>query len=128
MLQPVRVAVTVNRCSLSSLEVVHSASSGVHGLCCPRINKVTFPVATLLVGPVEITLFPQRVQQHARSLTRSGWSITAVLAADVDDLSEGALVEDGFGVLRVALAQVVQDVTQSRRHLGGQVGAGVVVG
>lgn len=51
-----------------------------------------------------------------------------ILAADVDDLLEGSLVDDGPDFLRVTLTEVDQDLTERSRHLGRQVGAGVVVG
>lgn len=51
-----------------------------------------------------------------------------VFAADVDDLRQRPLVDDGSDVLRVALTQVVQDVAETRGRIRGQVGARVVIG
>lgn len=51
-----------------------------------------------------------------------------VLAADIADLWEGSLADDGSDILRLVLAQVNEDVTQRSRRLSGQVGAGVVIG
>lgn len=106
----------------------------------------------LLVAAVEIGVFPHGVQQDTRCLTGSVRSVSrelqqklshnkshirgnlriceahwpSVAAADADDLGEGALVDDGPDVLFVALAQIVQDLTQGRRHLRGQLAVGVV--
>lgn len=115
---------------------------------------MTITIGThLLVAAMEIGMFPHGVQQDTRCLTGSVRSVSrelpqklsynethtrgnlciceahwpSVAGADADDLGEGALVDDGLDVLFVALAQIVQDVTQGRRHLRGQLGVAVVV-
>lgn len=56
----------------------------------------------------------------------TAWPV--VFAADVDDLWEGSLGDDGSDILRVALAEVSQDLTKTTRRRCGQVGASVVIG
>lgn len=62
-------------------------------------------------------------EEEGKSLLLSHWpTVAAAAGANADDLGEAALVDDGSDVLLVALAKIVQDVAQARRHLRRQLG------
>lgn len=67
-------------------------------------------------------------KKKRKSLFSSHWPIVVAAAgADTDDFGEAALVDDGSGVLPVALAQIVQDLAEAHCHLHRQLGVEATV-
>lgn len=95
-------------------------------LFCPSLEKKTSKTCLR-----EIT--NAKSEEEGKSLLLSHWPTVAAAAgadaagADADDLGEAALVDDGSDVLLVALAQIVQDVAQARRHLRRQLGVAIII-
>lgn len=91
-------------------------------LFCPSLEKKKTSKTCLR----EIT--NAKSEEEGKSLLLSHWpTVAAAAGADADDLGEAALVDDGSDVLLVALAQIVQDVAQARRHLRRQLGVAIII-